>query len=156
MKAIPRDTNAVSLMGRKREASEVTTKAAAALYEAQHVMEYEGQPLAVFNPQGKPIGDLPVIYGFNNGGSPGWMSAILIASDGTPLGGHACSSEAYMPADLGCLEGTRPDRHETFKQHYPDGYRMEFVRYGEADRHLGLQSAFAANKAAQETQAGGE
>jgi hypothetical protein len=37
-----------------------------------------------------------------------------------------------MPADLGILEGTRPDRHEEFKAHYPDGYRMEFVGYEEA------------------------
>jgi hypothetical protein len=72
------------------------------------------------------------------------------------LGGHGCSSEAYMPADLGCLEGTRPDRHETFRGHYPDGYRMEFVRYGEVEAHPGLQAAFAAHKAAQETQERGE
>ena len=134
----------------------MTAKAAAALYEAQHVLQYEGRALAVFNPQGKPIGDLPVIYGFNNGGSPGWMSAVLIAMDGTPLGGHICSSEVYMPADLGCLEGTRPDRNETFKEHYPDGYRMEFVGYADVETHPGLMAAIAANKAARVTQAGGE
>jgi hypothetical protein len=81
----------------------MTTKAAAALYEAQHVMEYGGRALAVFNPHGKPIGELPVIYGLNNGGSPGFMDAVLIAEDGTCLGGHLCSSEAYMAHDLGCL-----------------------------------------------------
>jgi hypothetical protein len=49
----------------------MTTKAAAALYEAQHVYEHEGKGWAVFNPHDKPLDELPVIYGFNNGGSPG-------------------------------------------------------------------------------------
>jgi len=122
----------------------MTTKEAARMYEAQHVAEHAGKKLAVFNPGDKPIEDLPVIYGFNNGGESGWMHAVLIAEDGTPLGSHACSSEAYMPADLGCLEGTRPDRHETFKEHYPSGYRMEFVGYSAVRSHDGLMTAFKA------------
>ena len=120
----------------------MTTAAAAALYEAQHVHAHSHLRAAIHNPHGKPVSELPTIYGFNNGGSPGWMSAVLIAEDGTPLGGHACSSEAYMPADLGVLEGTRPDRHEAFAKHYPDGYRMEFVGYDDVPNHAGLQAAF--------------
>lgn len=120
----------------------MTTKAAEALYEAQHVYAHQHRGGAVYNPGNKPLGELPVIYGFNNGGSPGWFSAQLIAQDGTPLGGHTCSSEAYMPSDLGILEGTRSDRHETFRAHYPGGYRMEFVGYSEVDEHAGLQEAF--------------
>lgn len=121
----------------------MTTKAAAALYEAQHVARWGGKGWAVFNPQGKPVAELPVIYGFNNGGQPGWMSAVLLAEDGTFLGGHCCSSEAYMPADLGVLDGSRPDRHDDFRKHYPNGYRMEFVRYDEARTHDGLNAAIA-------------
>ena len=122
----------------------MTTKAAATRYEARHIREYAGRKLAVFNPNNKPIEHLPVIYGFNNGGPGGFMHAVLVAEDGTPLGSHCCSSEAYMPADLGCLEGTRPDRHETFKEHYPDGYRMEFVGYSAVKEHAGLMAAFKA------------
>lgn len=124
----------------------MTTKAAARIYEAQHMLQWEGQPLAVFNPHGKPVNELPVIYGFNNGGKPGWMLADLLAEDGTYLGGHVCSSEAYMPHDLGCIEGSRPDRHETFRKHYPDGYAMDFVSGLDARNHAGLQSAIAAHK----------
>lgn len=120
----------------------MTTPASERLYLAQHEVEHEGRRPAVFNPHGKPIAELPVIYGFNNGGSPGWFSAVLIAADGTTLGGHACSHEGYMPHDLGVLEGTRPDRHETFRKHYPDGYRMEFVSYHDTKEHAGLQEAF--------------
>lgn len=120
----------------------MTTPQAAALYQAQHVHNHSHLNVAVFNPQGKLLEELPTIYGFNNGGSSGWMSAVLIAEDGTLLGGHCCSSEAYMPADLGILENTRPDRHEEFQKHYPDGYKMEFVGYKDADNHSGLIAAF--------------
>lgn len=121
----------------------MTTAAAAEFYEAQHVYQHSGRRVAMFNPNNIDPSQLPVIYGFNNGGSAGWMSACLIAEDGTPLGGHCCSSEAYMPADLGILEGTREDRHEEFRKHYPDGYRMEFVGYKDVPQHEKLNTAFS-------------
>ena len=125
----------------------MTTELAAKLYEAQHVAQYCGRPYAVFNPKGVPLENLPIIYGFNNGGEPGWMSACLLAEDGTALGGHICSSEAYMYHDLGILEGTRPDRHEDFKIHYPDGYRMDFVKGEDVMTHAGLTKACELNQA---------
>ena len=123
----------------------MTTPAAERLYEAQHVHRWEGTGWAVYNPHEKPVEDLPVIYGFNNGGHHRWMSACLIAEDGTGLGGHVCSSEAYMPHDLGILDGARPDRHETFRKHYPDGYRMEFVGNDAVESHEKLMAAIAIN-----------
>ena len=119
----------------------MTTPAREALYEAQHRVEHEGRKNAVYNPHGKPIDELPVIYGFNNGGTRGFLQGALIAEDGTWLGGHICSDEAYMPADLGILEGTRADRHEGFRTHYPDGYRIEFVPYHEVLSHEKLMDA---------------
>lgn len=124
----------------------MTTYAAAHFYEAQHLLEMEGRKIAFFNPHNKPIADLPVIYGFNNGGSPGWMNAVLLAEDGTHLGGHICSSEGYMPHDLGILEDTREDRHEEFKKHYPDGYRMEFIRGHNVMEHEALNEAVKRNQ----------
>jgi hypothetical protein len=53
-----------------------------------------------------------------------------------------------MEHDLGILEGTRPDRHETFQKHYPDGYRMEFIP-GDVVRertHEGLEWAYKRNQ----------
>lgn len=74
---------------------------------------------------------------------------MLMAEDGTPLGSHGCSSEAYMLSDLGIVEGSRPDRHEHFRAHYPDGYRMEFVSYKDVDGCEKLMKAIEiANKAA--------
>lgn len=124
----------------------MTTEAAARLYLAQHEIEWHGRPLAIFNPHNKPLEELPVIYGFNNGGSPGWYSAVLLAEDGTVLGGHLCSHEGYMRHDLGCIEGSRPDRHEGFRQHYPDGYRMAFIGEDDVMTHPGLDAAVKRNK----------
>lgn len=124
----------------------MTTPQAEALYLARHVASMAGKGYAIFNPHGKPVEELPVIYGFNNGGSPGWYSACLLAEDGTGLGGHCCSHEAYMLHDLGILEGTRADRHEAFREHYPDGYQMAFVPESEVMTHPGLEAAYQLNQ----------
>lgn len=81
----------------------------------------------VYNPHNSE--NLPIIFGFNNGGPKGWLHGVLIAEDGTFLGDHICSDESYMPQDLGIVRGSRPDRHEHFKRHYTNGYKMEFVHY---------------------------
>ena len=124
----------------------MTTAIAEKAYLYEHLRQWEGKGYAVFNPHEKPIHELPVIYGFNNGGGSYFLSAVLIAEDGTALGSHTCSNEGYMPHDLGILEGSRPDRHETFRAHYPDGYRMDFVGYNDAAAHEGLQRAFKLNE----------
>ena len=107
---------------------------------------------AVYNPKGATVSDLPVIYGFNNGGSPGFMHAQLVAEDGTGLGSHLCSGVAYMPYDLGVASGYRPDRHEGFRAHYPNGYRMEFVSHGGVLSHPALTKVFELNKAQAEAE----
>lgn len=124
----------------------MTTPIAEKLYLYQHLSEHEGKGYAVFNPHGKPIEDLPIIYGFNNGGSSGFMSAVLLAEDGTGMGGHCCSHEGYTRSDLGILEGTRPDRHEKFREHYPDGYRMDFIEKQNVMSHPGLEKAYQLNQ----------
>ena len=124
----------------------MTTPAAARLYLAQHLMDWEGKGYAAFNPHKLPLAILPVIYGFNNGGEYDWWDAVLLAEDGTHLGAYVCSDEGYMPHDLGVLHGSRPDRHETFQKHYPDGYRMDFVPRADVDEHKGLQAAYKLNQ----------
>lgn len=121
----------------------MTTEASARLYEAQHMKDMEGRPIAVYNPHDKPFEELPVIYGFNNGGQVGWWQGLLMAEDGTLLGEHICTNECYMHHDLGILEGTKPDRHEDFRKHYPCGYRMEFVGLLYVRIHEKLMAAIA-------------
>ena len=124
----------------------MTTPAAAQLYMAEHSAIWEGKGYAAYNPNGRSIDDLPMIYGFNNGGSDDWWVGLLMAEDGTCLGEHVCSHENYMPHDLGILEGSRPDRHETFRNHYPDGYKMTFVRAEDVRDHYGLMQAYEKNQ----------
>lgn len=119
----------------------MTTKAQEALNEVLHMAKWGDQPMYIFNPQEKPVEELPVIIGFCNGGQLGWMEAVSIAQDGVVLGGHICSSEAYMPHDLGLVENANPTRQEDYRKHYPEGFRCEFVPHAQAKDHQGLKDA---------------
>jgi hypothetical protein len=89
--------------------------------------------------------ELPVIYVFSNRKDGGEGPYYAIAQDGTCLGSHYCSNEGWGRVDLGFALGSRPDRHETYAKHYPDGYRMEFVSSAEYEDHEGLKAALAEN-----------
>ena len=119
----------------------MTTPMQAAMYELEHLSKWDGQSPVVFNPHNKPVEELPFIYGFCNGGKFGLLEGVLVSQDGHILGGHTCSSEAYMPHDLGIVAFARPDRHEEFQKHYPDGYRMEFVPHAAAKDRADLKAA---------------
>jgi len=125
----------------------MTTAAAAQLYELQHTSTWNDLKWVSYNPLSKPVEELPQIFGWNNGGPPQFLSACLIAEDGTALGGHCCSAEGFMLYDLGIVEGSRPERHETFRAHYPDGYRMVWIPSNEVMTHSGLDRACELNRA---------
>ncbi len=125
----------------------MTTTQAEQQYLAEHNARNKNKDYAIYNPNNKPVNELPIIYGFNNGGQSGWFTAQLLAEDGTALGSHVCSHEDYMLHDLGILEGTRLDRHETFKKHYPNGYQMDFVTRSEVNVNEGLTKAYKLNQA---------
>lgn len=123
----------------------MTTESAAMAYLGEHLQSVERKGYKVYNPKNKPVSELPVIYGFNNGGRPGWYDAVLLAQDGTYLGGHICSHEGYMEHDLGILDGSREDRHEKFREYYPEGYRMDFIGQENVLSHPGLMKAYQLN-----------
>jgi len=100
----------------------------------------------VYNPAHKEESELPTIFGFNNGGSDKFLTGVLLAEDGTCLGSHICSSEYFMYSDLGIIEGTRHDRHDEFKKHYPTGYKMEFVPANKVRTHKPLLAAYEKNQ----------
>ena len=58
------------------------------------------------------------IYCFSNVEGGGDGIAYAMGDDGTVLGSHWCSNEFYVPHDLGVREGTRPDRHKTYQEHF--------------------------------------
>lgn len=104
----------------------MTTPEAAATYLKEHLKTYGGRAYVVFNPHGVDPETLPTIWGFNNGGEPGWLHARTVSDDGKPLESHICSDEGYMRSDLGVTDESSP-KHDTYKEHYPNGYRMDFV-----------------------------
>jgi hypothetical protein len=115
-------------------------------YFAEHLLMAGGRPVSVVNPHNKPIEELPVIYGYSDGiKSPTCYLGKLIAEDGTELGEHICSNEAWMLRDLGILEGEGEFRRKDFEAHYPDGYRMAFVSEKDVPTHEGLNAAFKLN-----------
>ena len=89
---------------------------------------------------------LPKIYCFSNVPGGGDGIAYAVAEDGVVLGCHWCSHEFYVPHDLGVKEGSRPDRHEHYKKHYPNGYEMEFILAEDVLTHEGLREAFRLNQ----------
>ena len=83
------------------------------------------------------------IYCFNNGGSLGFMSAVAIAEDGTCVGRHCCSHEAYMQHDLGIGSDWK---HDGYDKHYGEGnWELEWVPTNNIESHDGLQEAFRLN-----------
>ncbi|RFZ89388.1 hypothetical protein D0Y60_01795 [Shinella sp. WSJ-2] len=96
-----------------------------------------------FNPDEKPIEELPFIYGYNTGEllDERYMLGKLIAQDGTTLGAHYSSTETFQRQDLAILPGCWPERQDDFQGHYPGGYRMEYVPAEERPGHVGLAEA---------------
>lgn len=106
---------------------------------------------AVYNPENKPVDELPEVFGFNNGGSDLACDGVLVAEDGTYLGSHMSTNERFMLEDLGIIEGSRPDRHQDFQMHYPRGYRMTFVGYDAVPTNAKLMAALKFAEAAEAT-----
>lgn len=82
------------------------------------------------------------IYGFNNGGSPGWYQAMALSEHGDGVAQHCCSHEDFMPHDLG-MDGKSNWKHDHYNKMFPDGWETEFVPSKKIDSHEGLQKAFA-------------
>lgn len=81
------------------------------------------------------------IYGFNNGGSPGWYTALALSEDGQVLASHVCSADFYMPHDLG-MNGQSDWKHDVYNKALGEGqWQTEFVPRDRISKHEGLQAA---------------
>lgn len=85
---------------------------------------------SIHNPHDQPLDSLPVIYGYCKGGGF-LLRGIVVAEDGTLFGGYAHRTDEGLQKSLGMIEGSRPDRQEVFRDHYPDGYRTQYVTFRE-------------------------
>lgn len=102
---------------------------------------------AVDSPTASPVApnaatDKPKIFGFVNGGSPGWWNVSAITEDGLCISGHCCSHPSWGPHDIGA---TSDWHHDVYRQYYPDGFTVEWV--ADVKAHDGIQRAFALNRA---------
>lgn len=104
----------------------------------------------IYNPENKALEELPAIMCFSNVKGGGDGIALAIAESGWVLGSHWCSHEAYVRNDLGVSPGSRPDRHETYRNHYPHGYKMEFIPSEFVLTHEKLNQTLERNKKLQE------
>ena len=82
------------------------------------------------------------IFCFNNGGARGWMYAVAIGDDGHCLAQHVCSSEDFMPHDLGITSNWK---HENYNKHFGEGnWELEWV--SNPKNHAGLDAALVLNQ----------
>lgn len=85
------------------------------------------------------------IYGFNNGGSSGWYSAIAMGEDGVVVASHVCSSEGFMLYDLGIRDSTW--KHDAYDAHFGEGnWEIEWVPSDQVQTHPGLLKAYELNQ----------
>lgn len=76
---------------------------------------------------------LPEIYGFVNGGSPGWYNVVALSEDGEFLAGHACSHPGWGPHDIGV---TSDWKHDGYRERYPHGFVVIWVEDCKTDPRI--------------------
>jgi hypothetical protein len=80
-----------------------------------------------------------------NGSTPGGdVYAQALAEDGSGLGSHLSSNVDFAKHDIGL---TSDWHHDTYREHYPDGYELEWIDEQDLESHDGWQKAFALNQA---------
>jgi hypothetical protein len=109
-----------------------------------NTVQTDEEGFCFYNPLGKPISELPSIYGFSNGGGGWGIMAQLITQDGVPIGTHICSAFHFMYGDL-AITNPLSSRHESFREYYPDGYQLEMVIDEGKATHPGLIEAIRMN-----------
>jgi hypothetical protein len=100
--------------------------------------------MRIYNPHSKPTKELPVIFGFPAGRykNSGNFEGILLAEDGTVLGKHLSSDEAWLATDLGLTDNS--SKHvDDMTKHYPEGFRCEYVKWDDVHTNAGLVTATA-------------
>lgn len=79
----------------------------------------------------------PKIFGFVNGGTPGWYIVEALSEDGYFLAQHLCSHPSFGPHDIGV---TSDWKHEIYRAHYPEGFEVVWVE--DPKTHEGLKAAY--------------
>ena len=95
---------------------------------------------------------LPKVFAFiNSGKGTDWVAGMALAEDGTCVGQHASSSDAFSRHDMGATLGKAMHYHDYVK-HYPQGFEVVWVY--DPKNHEGLQAAYKLNQELQNSESG--
>ena len=108
----------------------------------EFITRYNGHMQAFYNPNNRLIADLPTIYGYTAERKGSSLVGRLVAQDGTIFASQICDDESHMLISFGIISNAN-ENHKMFKEHYPDGYKMELVLEKETPTHAGLNAVFA-------------
>jgi hypothetical protein len=94
----------------------------------------------VFNPSGRPLSELPVVYGYEVmfKWKVSFVGLLSAAGDSYAI---AIGRGIDAPSRLGVVSGSRPDVDQYLRARHPNGYRMEFVPWVDFEAHEGLAKA---------------
>jgi hypothetical protein len=92
----------------------------------------------------------PKIYVFCEPGGfePGDVIGHALAEDGTGLCSHLSSNPSFSRHDMGI---TSDWKHDIYKDHYPDGYELEWIETKDLDTHPGFIAAYDLNQEKEKT-----
>jgi len=77
----------------------------------------------------------------------GDVIGVALAEDGHCLASHICSSESFVPHDLGA---TSTWKHDHYREHFPDGFDVVYVPSDQVADHAGIAAAAKLNKQLEE------
>ena len=83
------------------------------------------------------------LYCVHGGFRPIDVIGYALAEDGTGLGSHLSSDGDYSMHDMGL---TSSWKHDTYSEHYPEGYELEWIDECNLDNHSGWVKAFNINQ----------
>ena len=84
------------------------------------------------------------IYCFvNSGAESDWQNVLAMCEDGNVLASHISSSEHYARNDIGI---TSDRKHDLYKKHCLDGYKLVWVDWKDVNNHEGIASAYIKNQ----------
>ena len=71
-----------------------------------------------------------------------YLYSIALSEDGYMLTSHISTNRSFAMTDMGWNNNN--DKHQQYKEHYPDGYNVAWV--DDPEDHRGVQEAIRLNK----------
>lgn len=89
----------------------------------------------VYNPHNVAEDSLPSLYGVVTTSTPSNFSVVVITKDGKCIYQHVSPNEYWAKIDIGFTGEGRGNLTSIYGAIYPEGYKTEFVPFGEMYNH---------------------